>query len=87
MLKFHRGERRYQTERLKKKRKGYWGYPSSVSYPTEPPVQMTPFQLGVVVQNPVVHTCWMCSGSALRKMCGNGKDGLTFQELKNLYKD
>lgn len=48
---------------------------------------MTPFQLGVVVQNPVVHTCWMCSGSALRKMCGNGRDGLTFQELKNLYKD
>jgi hypothetical protein len=87
MLKFHRGERRYQIERLKKKRKNYWGYPSTVSSSTEPPVEMTPRQLSAVAQHPAICSCWMCSGSAFRRMYGNGRDGLTFQELVNLDRE
>lgn len=56
MMKFHRGERRFQTDRLRKKRKGFWGsYPSS--YPRQ---DLTSKQLGKVVQYPASCSCAMC---------------------------
>lgn len=82
MEKFHRGERRFQTERLKKKRKNYWGYPiKRYTYQAKP---MNAGRLGKVVQYPAWCSCSKCSGSTYRRIRGNGRDGLTFQELRHL---
>lgn len=50
-------KRRHHIERLKKKRKHYWGrdYPRSTMEP------LTPRQLNQVVRYPKMCGCWMCS--------------------------
>lgn len=52
MEKFSRAERRYQLERIKVKRKTYWGATRK-----EP---LTPRQFGIVASTPQVCSCWMC---------------------------
>lgn len=81
MQKHHRGERRFQTERLKKKRQFYWGY--SPDSPFEETQVMSTIQLSRVVQNPAICSCGLC-GHAARGYYGNGWEGKTVQELSDL---
>ena len=74
MERFNRQERRNQVERLKAKRKNYWGYPSRIGPDTEPRVQMDAKQLGKVVQYPQVCSCSGCGGQ--RRYIGR-----TFKEI------
>jgi hypothetical protein len=53
--KFNRAERRAQTARLKAKRKHYWGY--GHAYGQEGVSEMSPTQLGRVVQYPQACSC------------------------------
>lgn len=81
MQKHHRGERRFQTERLKKKRQYYWGY-----HPTSPFAAMRRMPertLGMLVNTPAICSCMACSGTTERKLHGNGSKALTVQELSH----
>ncbi len=81
MQKHHRGERRHQTERLKKKRQFYWGYhPSS---PFQNRRQMSDAVLGLVVTTAAVCSCALC-GHQARRTFGNGWQGKTLRELSDL---
>lgn len=59
-----RSERRHHVERLKKFRKHYWGFPLRwTERPGEKPVspvEMSPEQLGKVVQYPQACSCACC---------------------------
>lgn len=88
LQKFHRGERRYQIERLKKKRQYYWGYGTSFTLYTRyseliPPGirEMTPTQQSRVVQNPQCCSCLGCSRS--RKYLGRTLKELSWYLLAN----
>lgn len=70
MEKFNRAERRSQTERLKAKRKLYWGRQYDGS--------MDARQLGKVVQYPQVCSCWMCAN--VRAL-----EGPTLKERIHMY--
>ena len=82
VLKFHRGERFYQTKRIKNNRKSYWGYHRV--YGTRGKQTMDSKQLGRVSQYPSICSRHKCSGSTYRKMHGNGLNGLTVQSLRML---
>lgn len=58
MERFNRAERRAQVERLKARRKNYWGYGRPWSARGAEP--MGPKQLGRVVQYPQVCSCTGC---------------------------
>lgn len=67
MEKFNRAVRRHHVERLKEKRRVYWGFPSrtTMSQAREP---MDRMRLGKVVQYPT--TCsspWCCGNPRLRE--------------------
>lgn len=72
MEKFNRAVRRHHIERLKAKRKGYWGYPHH--YGIWAPEQMDARQLGKVAQYPQPCSC---------RGCGNQRkwEGPKFAEL------
>jgi hypothetical protein len=83
-----REDRRFQIERLKNNRKGYWGYGfgRGTKY-IEPPDPMSPKQLGVVVQTPHPCSCRACGNQ--RRTGNNGLERLTLQEHRWLqqYKE
>lgn len=81
MQKHHRGERRFQTDRLKKKRQFYWGYyPASIFLEQR---QMSKKRLGQVVNTPALCSCPLC-GHHARRTYGNSWQGKTVQELSDL---
>jgi len=55
-----RSIRRHHIERLKNKRKYYWGWPSQVSDLTKPAEEMPIEFQSFIVNTPKPHTCWMC---------------------------
>lgn len=59
MEKFNRAVRRHHIDRLKQKRKFYWGYRSN-NWGREPNAVMAPDQLGKVVQYPQACSCSGC---------------------------
>lgn len=71
MEKFNRAERRFQTQRLKQKRKTYWFSDSS---------NMTPKHLGMVAQTPQRCSCSGC-GNARRNPWNRGLNERTPQEI------
>ena len=58
MEKFNRAVRRHHVERLKQKRKSYWGY--NRSWGREGIQAMSPQQLGRIVQYPQACSCMGC---------------------------
>lgn len=55
-----RAERRHHYARLKKARKGYWGF-GRESYGRGPNTCITPRQLGILVNTPEMCNCKMCN--------------------------
>ncbi len=76
MQRFDRGERRFQTARLKKKRQNYWGFNQSWNNYTG----ATPRQLGMLVQYPKACACYMCSMD--RKFHGPSVAELSFDQRR-----
>lgn len=79
-----RALRRHHVGRLKRNRKGYWGYGvrrQDRGFDTLPsaPAPMSDAQLGKVVQNPQMCSCMGC-GNARRILGGTG---WTRQESRN----
>ena len=76
--------RRFHVSRLKKKRKHYWGYPSSgrIAYDAPPvkPVEMDDSQLGKVVQYPQACSCAGCCNVRRAPNMNGGE--YTLQELR-----
>jgi hypothetical protein len=72
--KFNRAVRLHHIERLKHKRKNYWGYGRNNGYSWEN-VRMTEQQLGKVVQYPQACSCGGCGnqrywlGQSLTELC------------------
>jgi len=65
MRQSSRAERRHHVQRLKHKRRTYWGYPnnyhvSSLDHPPISPVEMDARQLGQVVSTPQLCSCLGC---------------------------
>lgn len=70
MERFNRAERRFQTKRLKAKRKNYHGRKD---------FEQSPDFLGKVVNTPAMCSCFMCGNT--RKYWGNA--GISFKELSD----
>ena len=81
MEKFNRAERRAQIARLKAKRRYYWGYGNTWSRPTEGVDEMSPTQLGRVVQYPQACSCPMGCGNARRYY------GRTLKEIVHMIEE
>lgn len=71
--------RRHHIERLKEKRKNYWGYGKRTEHG---PDKMSPKALGAVVQHPQSCSCWGCGND--RRHFGNSKDARTIQERSQI---
>lgn len=83
MEKFNRAVRRHHIDRLKQKRKFYWGYYRTNNWWSEPPnAVMAPDQLGKVVQYPQACSCSGCGnqrkyqGRPAKELC----DFITLKE-------
>lgn len=70
MERFNRAERRFQTSRLKAKRKNYYGNKN---------FNQSPKFLGKVVNTPKMCSCFMCGNA--RKYYGNA--GISLKELSD----
>lgn len=70
MERFNRAERRFQTKRLKAKRKNYHGRKD---------FEQSPDFFGKVVNTPAMCSCFMCGNT--RKYWGNG--GISWKELSD----
>jgi len=88
MEKFNRAVRRHHVDRLKHKRKHYWGYSRNGFDATNTPVEMDARQLGKVVQYPQICSCGGC-GNVRRHLWMNDSTGYTLQEQRWLtqYKE
>ncbi len=86
MERFNRAVRRHHVQRLKLKRKNYWGYGPNGHRQGHP--VMPPNRLGQVVKHPAVCSCWMCGND--RKYFGHVSVGerrsidVLAEELKDL---
>lgn len=69
-----RAVRRHHRERLKKVRKGHWGY-----------FDKTPRQLGILVNTSAVCSCWMCRNE--RRVTGERTVQERRQLCKDIYED
>lgn len=73
--------RRHHIERLKEKRKHYWGY-GRQTFSSRGVVEMSPKQLGAVSQHPQSCSCPAC-GNYRHHFC-NSKDARTLQEQSQI---
>lgn len=74
-MKFNRGWRIAQNERLKKKRTKYWGFITAIGY------VKSPRQIGILLSTPKNCSCWMCGNP--RKYDNES----TVQERRNTQKE
>ena len=66
--------RRHHRERLKNKRKKYWGYETDFN-----PEKMDERTLGMIARTATPCSCWQCKNP---RRVFKGKDKLTIQERK-----
>lgn len=82
MEKFNRGERRFQTARLKAKRKSYRSTWTLSDPKRDQILKENPDVLGKVVQYPCRCSCAMCANGS--KLFGNQANGKHVHELSVL---
>lgn len=85
MKSMKRAMRRFHIERLKRNRRNYWGFPRRVDAKSAPR-QMTPNQLGKVVQYPKVCSCAVCCNVRRAPNVNGSCNGLTLQEIRHWHK-
>lgn len=88
MRNSNRAERRHQIDRLKAKRRNYWGYPNrwAADHQELPvaPEPMSARQLGKVVQYPQACSCAGCCNVRRAPNMNDSGQGLTRQEQRHI---